>query len=180
MDWLVEQLHLFGRILVYLLPAVPETLRITIVAFLLALSVGMLVGIARTGGNRPFRIISAIYVDTLRGIPLLVQIIFWGAVIVSLGDLTFESGPIGCSTPGEGCEGWLFVSNKGISFPWLFPYTGFWQWVAFLAVGVVASIYVFRWRLRIKEVEGRETYALTWGTLTVVVFAISRSASPRS
>lgn len=65
-----------GEIFVYLLPAVPETLRITLLSFALALLMGILIGIARTGGSRILRLASAVYVDTLRGIPLLVQIFF--------------------------------------------------------------------------------------------------------
>jgi polar amino acid transport system permease protein len=74
--WIEGQVRLLGRILVYLLPAVPETLRITLGAFVLALGLGILVGIARTGSIRSLRAAAAIYVDTLRGIPLLVQIFF--------------------------------------------------------------------------------------------------------
>jgi len=75
-DWIAHQLKLIGRIFVYLLPAVPETLKITIVAFTLALVLGVLIGIARTGSVRTARAAATVYVDVLRGIPLLVQIFF--------------------------------------------------------------------------------------------------------
>jgi polar amino acid transport system permease protein len=75
-SWVLEQLRLFFDILLYLVPTVPETLRITLAAFLLALVAGVLVGVMRTSRRRWLRIISTIYVDTLRGIPLLVQIFF--------------------------------------------------------------------------------------------------------
>jgi polar amino acid transport system permease protein len=73
---ITHQLNLLGRIFVYLLPAVPETLKITFAAFALALLLGTLIGIARTGSVRPLRAIATVYVDVLRGIPLLVQIFF--------------------------------------------------------------------------------------------------------
>ncbi len=76
MSWISTQADLVGRIFLYLLPAVPETLKITIVAFALALGVGILIGIARTGSVRPLRAAATVYVDVLRGIPLLVQIFF--------------------------------------------------------------------------------------------------------
>jgi polar amino acid transport system permease protein len=75
-EWLAAQLRLFFDILIYLLPTVPETLRITFAAFLLALLAGILIGVMRTSQRRVLRILSSIYVDTLRGIPLLVQIFF--------------------------------------------------------------------------------------------------------
>lgn len=76
MDQAAHPLSRIGEIVVYLLPAVPETLRITLFSFALALLLGILVGVARTGGSRVLRLLSAAYVDTLRGIPLLVQIFF--------------------------------------------------------------------------------------------------------
>jgi polar amino acid transport system permease protein len=74
--WISSQLELFADILLYLLPTIPETLRITLCAFALALALGVAVGIARTGKDPRLRFLAAAYADTLRGIPLLVQIFF--------------------------------------------------------------------------------------------------------
>lgn len=76
MESVAAQLELLGRIFVYLAPAVPATIRITLLAFGLALVLGLCVGIARTSPNRAARGMAAAYVDALRGIPLLVQIFF--------------------------------------------------------------------------------------------------------
>lgn len=76
MAWLSAQLKLFADILLYLIPTIPETIRITLCAFLLALALGVAIGVARTGGRRRIRLLAAAYVDTLRGIPLLVQVFF--------------------------------------------------------------------------------------------------------
>jgi len=209
-------------------------MRITLAGIFAATILGILLGVSRLSNNWIVKKVATGYIEVIRNIPLLVQIIFWGAVVVSLPDVTFASGfsfslfwpsvilllialvtlvsalralgrtiasgrfrqwvrigvslsvmalavwalisetavNTGCTVPGDGCEGWLFVANKGMSFAWIFPSGGFWQWATFMALGVVASIYVYKWRIRIKEAEGRETYALSWGTLTVVVFAI--------
>jgi polar amino acid transport system permease protein len=76
MDWLAAQVDLFRRILIYLLPAVPQTIRISLAAFALALILGVVIGIMRTSPRRLLRTIGLAYVDTLRGIPLLVQVFF--------------------------------------------------------------------------------------------------------
>lgn len=76
MEWIAAQLDLFGRILVYLLPAVPQTIRISLASFVFAMVLGLCVGILRTSHRRALRTIGVAYVDTLRGIPLLVQIFF--------------------------------------------------------------------------------------------------------
>jgi polar amino acid transport system permease protein len=75
-EWITRQAEIFFNILVFLLPAVPMTIQITVVSFVLASIIGMVAAVARVS---PFRIISRIfkvYTDVIRGIPLLVQIFF--------------------------------------------------------------------------------------------------------
>lgn len=50
------------------------TLQITIISVLLGLIIGMFVGIARICTVKPLRFLAAVYIDFLRGTPLLVQI----------------------------------------------------------------------------------------------------------
>lgn len=74
--WLTSELKVLYNIFAFLLPAVPMTIQITLVSFAMALILGLFIGlmrIARTGLIRGF---SKIYVDTIRGVPLLVQIFF--------------------------------------------------------------------------------------------------------
>ncbi len=49
----------------------------TVVSFLCVLVVGLLGGLGRTSGNPIVKGISMVYVEIIRGIPLLVQIFFW-------------------------------------------------------------------------------------------------------
>jgi general L-amino acid transport system permease protein len=148
-------------------------LRVTVAGIFAATILGIVIGVSRLSNNWIVNKVATAYIETIRNIPLLVQIIGWGVVITTIpGNVELTTGPLGCAVPENGCEGWLFLSNKGISFAWLFPADGFWQWLAFLAVGIPVSIWVYRWRMRLKEEKGDETYALTWGTLTVVLFAV--------
>lgn len=71
-----EQLEQFGRIFAFLLPAVPETLKVTFASFALALLLGLLVGILRISTRFPWNWIGRGYVDAVRGVPLLVLIFF--------------------------------------------------------------------------------------------------------
>jgi general L-amino acid transport system permease protein len=148
-------------------------LRVTVAGIFAATILGIIVGVSRLSKNWIVRKVATAYVETVRNIPLLVQIIAWAVVITTIpGEVGFDTGPIGCAVAENGCQGWLFVSNKGTSFAWLFPSDGFWQWLTFVLIGVAVSIWVYRKRFRLKEERGDETYALTWGTLTVVAFAI--------
>lgn len=71
-----EQVRIFTDIFRYLIPALPTTLAITITAFTLAVSLGLVVSLARLSGIGLLRWLAKAYVDVLRGIPLLVQIFF--------------------------------------------------------------------------------------------------------
>ncbi|MEW5702889.1 MAG: amino acid ABC transporter permease [Candidatus Zixiibacteriota bacterium] len=75
-DFLAEQGTLALNILKFLLPAVPATIVITLLSFLLALILGAAVGLLPLC-RRPFILFfTRVYVDVLRGVPLLVHIFF--------------------------------------------------------------------------------------------------------
>jgi len=77
MDVIADQVILLGRIFLYLLPAVPETIKITLLSFALALLLGLLVGLAEISRRPWLRIPAKMYVDIFRGVPLLVLIFFF-------------------------------------------------------------------------------------------------------
>ncbi len=147
-------------------------LRVTVAGIVAATILGVIIGVARLSHNWIVNKVATGYIETIRNIPLLVQIIFWGVVITRLPNLSLDAGPFGCAEPADGCEGWLFVSNKGVSFAWFFPADGFWQWFMVLLLGVVAAVVVYRIRFRQKEEFGSETYALSWAFGTFFVFAV--------
>ncbi len=75
-NWISLQLNILKNIFIFLAPAIPMTIKLTLIAFTLALLLGLFVGIARLSHKRLIKVLSKIYVDVLRGIPLLVQIFF--------------------------------------------------------------------------------------------------------
>jgi polar amino acid transport system permease protein len=72
----MEHLILFWKILLFLLPTVPATLKITLVSFILALILGVGVGMVRISRQRPWTFLGQAWVDGVRGVPLLVWIFF--------------------------------------------------------------------------------------------------------
>lgn len=76
MDWIINQLEVYFKIIKYLLPAVPMTLFISILSFLLAVILGLLVALMRISHVKFLQLVARVYVDVLRGVPLLVQIFF--------------------------------------------------------------------------------------------------------
>ncbi|MFH1893081.1 MAG: amino acid ABC transporter permease [Candidatus Zixiibacteriota bacterium] len=74
--WIADQLALLADILIYLLPAVPVTIEVTFLSFALALAIGVIAGTIRVAKLRFFSSAARIYVDVIRGVPLLVLIFF--------------------------------------------------------------------------------------------------------
>lgn len=77
MDWLFHQVDILSRIFYYLIQTVHWTILISVLAYAIALCLGLCFGILRLSPNRVVRFIAGIYVNTLRGIPLLVLIFFF-------------------------------------------------------------------------------------------------------
>lgn len=76
MDWLVTESTKLGTIFWYLIQAVHWTILISVTSYLIAISLGLLVGLGRVSPSRPVQILAAGWVHTLRGVPLLVLIFF--------------------------------------------------------------------------------------------------------
>jgi polar amino acid transport system permease protein len=66
----------FQRIIVFVADGIVVTIRLTIVAFVLILFAGLIGGLGRTSKNPVIFAIATVYVEIVRGIPLLVQLIF--------------------------------------------------------------------------------------------------------
>ena len=76
MNWLIEQATVLGKIFYYLVQVVHWTILISILAYLIALVLGLVFGIARISHNKLIRWIAGAYINVLRGVPLLVLIFF--------------------------------------------------------------------------------------------------------
>ncbi len=78
----------FGEIFTFLSDGILVTLRLTVVAFAFILLVGMFGGLGRLSGNPLIKGLASLYVEVIRGIPLLVQLLFiWFALPQVLGNV---------------------------------------------------------------------------------------------
>ena len=139
------------------------TLRLAIAGILTATVLGIFVGLARLSNNWIVNRVGTVFVELVRNVPLIVQIVLLFAVIGSLPALTTESGPI---------NGWLHVSNKGVSLPRIFIGDGFYQWLIIMAVGAFVARMVFKNRSAAKELTGNDSYAGSIAFGVLVAFAI--------
>lgn len=67
----------YQRIIVFVKDGILITLQTTIISFLLVLVVGLIGGLGRISKNKAINGIATVYVEIVRGIPLLVQLLFW-------------------------------------------------------------------------------------------------------
>jgi polar amino acid transport system permease protein len=79
----------YQRIILFVSDGIWVTIRVTIISFCLMLFFGLIGGLGRLSKNWLFRGIATIYVELVRGIPLLVQLLFWyfafPSVVTSIG-----------------------------------------------------------------------------------------------
>ncbi len=133
-----------------------NTLRMASAGILLATILGVLVGLARLSNNWLANKVGSIFVETLRNIPVLVQIILWFAIISTLAELQNADSEFGESGP---IPGWLYISQKGISIPRVFFADGFYQFLALMLVFAIPIYFVNRSLNAKRDREGGDSIA---------------------
>ncbi len=123
----------YGRAFVV---GVLNTLRVAITGIILATILGIFIGICRLSNNWLLRNTAVVYVEIVRNIPLLLQLIFWFLLTKAFPRVQ-ESIDVG---------GLLFLHNRGVTLAWPSAEAAFaaftpWLWVALLAA---AGYYAFR------------------------------------
>ena len=132
---------------------IKHTLMVAVVGIILATILGIIVGVARLSHNWLVSKIAALYVQSLRNVPVLVTIIFVTVAVVYR--LPRLGSPIG------GTQAFI-VSNRGIWIPW-FSSHGFasWYWLV-LAVGVIVAVRTWLWRMARNEKTGTPDNRGVW------------------
>ncbi|GHG61131.1 glutamine ABC transporter permease [Sinomonas cellulolyticus] len=81
MDFILQTLNFLPQLVV----AVPIVLQLAVGAMVLALVLGLLVALARISQSKLLRGVAVVYVEVLRGTPLLVQLVYIFFVLPSIG-----------------------------------------------------------------------------------------------
>ncbi|WP_050627668.1 ABC transporter permease subunit [Bradyrhizobium viridifuturi] len=113
---------------------VVNTLRVAVIGIVLATVIGTLVGIARLSSNWLLARLAAVYVEVLRDLPLLLQLLFWYVLMQGLPAARQAWKPIGG----------VFLSNRGLILPSVPLHEANWWTVLALVAGVVAFMIVRR------------------------------------
>ena len=127
-------------------------LRVTVTGIFAATILGTFLGIARLSKNYIVEKTSTGLLEVVRNVPLLVQIFFFQAFVLTFPRL--EVYDVGTYN--------FHVSAKGIAFPWLNRQpTAYLFWVYLLVILILANR-IYKWRVQILEREGRETRPFLW------------------
>jgi len=150
-----------------------NTLRVAVIGIVLATVLGTLVGIARLSANWLLSRLAAVYVEVLRDIPLLLQLLFWYVLMQGLPAARQAWKPV---------EG-VFLSNRGLVLPSI-PLESANLWVLLLAAIGLAATYFIRKRLVARQMlDGRPRHSWPYGLLlavglpTLLSFALGASWS---
>ena len=124
-----------------------NTLVIAAIGIVLATIIGFVVGVARLSTNWLVARMATVYVEVLRNIPLLLQLIFWYFALVNFWPQARDAIPF--------LNGGGYLSNRGLTLPAPMPGQGFrWVVLAFL-LGIVAMVGVARWAKRRRLLTGQ-------------------------
>ena len=151
-----------------------NTIRLAGVGIVASTILGLIIGLARLSNNWVANRAASTYIETLRNIPVLVQIFLWFAILGSLGDLVAGDDP---ATPeieeaSGPIPGWFLISKKGILVPRVFWDEGFYQWMAILVIGGGVAWYVRRRLIAKQENVGGVAHTATIPLAIIAGFAL--------
>ncbi len=138
-----------------------NTIRIAAGGIVAATILGVLIGVGRLSSNWIVSRMCSVFVETIRNIPLLVQIVFIWALVATLPNVELDQGPI---------NGLLHLSNKGLSVPRVHIDDGFYQWLIFVGAGWLVGSFVKRRQERRHDATGRDTYPVLSFLAVLAVF----------
>ena len=149
--------------------AITNTLIVAIFGVVLAILLGIFVGVARLSTNWIVAKIAMVYIEFFRNVPLLVQLYFWLYIIQEFPSVRDADG----REQGALIPGVLYVYNDGISLPW--PSSHDWitalVWVALAIAAIVIGVAAHR-RLTRREIEtGKASFPVLAGFAVTFVIA---------
>lgn len=134
-----------------------NTFRVAIVGCVLATILGVFVGVASLSRNILVSGLTSVYIHSLRNVPVLLQMIFWVAVMHAMPSVR-ESKPLfGFVATQRG----IFVPVPSAAFGWTLAAIG-------LLVAIVAIWFVSRWANK-RQQETGEIFPVFWTSLGILV-----------
>ena len=146
----------YGRIFFV---GVLNTLFVSVFAIVASTVIGFFMGVMRLSTNWLISRLALTYVEILRNVPLLIQIIFWYLGVFALLPKVKQSADF---------LGIAFLNNRGLYVPSAVPGDLFWMTFTAFVIAVVAAFMIRRWARRRQEQTGQQ-FPSFWAGLGVIV-----------
>lgn len=150
----------FGRALVI---GFLNTLRVALIGIVLATVLGIIVGVSRLSSNWLVRNLANGFVESIRNVPLLVQLFFWFFAVFQQLPSVDNSITIG---------NYLILNQRGVYVAALRPAGMFQPWIIATGVALVAGIVAWRFLLSYRLRTGRVVHPLATGIGIIVLVPI--------
>ena len=141
-----------------------NTILVAVIGIVFATILGFAIGIARLSSNYLISRLATVYVETIRNIPLLLQLFFWYFAVLKTMPAVRDSIALPLDT---------FINQRGLFVPKpLFDDQFSWVWLG-LAVGIAAWIAISIWARRRLEATGKRFPVFLSGMgVTIVIVAV--------
>jgi general L-amino acid transport system permease protein len=138
-----------------------NTLLVSSIGIVIATLLGFIIGIMRLSRNWLVRSIATLYIETIRNVPLLLQMFVWyGVVLKSL------PGPRQAINVGD----MFFLSNRGLNMPDTIFGDRAWLGLAGLVAGIIGAIVLRSWARKRQAATGQPfPYVLTGIAMILVL-----------
>ena len=136
-----------------------NTLLVAVLGIILATILGFVIGIARLSGNWLVARIAGGYVELIRNLPLLFQLLFWYLAVLGTLPATRESISL---------SGAVFLNNRGVVLPRPILGDGIGLAALALFIALVAVWALRRWARRRQAATGK-TLPIFWPGLVLVI-----------
>jgi general L-amino acid transport system permease protein len=136
-----------------------NTLLVAALGIVFATIIGFLVGIGRLSSNWLIARLATAYVETLRNLPLLLQLFFWYFAVLKNLPGPRQSIPL---------PGGASLNVRGLYLPAPVPDSGFGYVLAAFVIGIVASIAVAIWAKR-RQLATGERFPVLWTTIALLL-----------
>lgn len=137
-----------------------NTLLVSAISVVLATILGVLVGVMRLSRNFLVSRIATVYVETLRNVPLLVQLLFWYVAIGKLFPNVRQA---------INFSDMFFLSNRGIYAPRPMVEPDFSIVLVALLIAVIGAVALRRWAKRRQEATGQQFPSILAGLGLIIL-----------
>lgn len=125
-----------------------NTALVSVLGIILATIIGFVMGIARLSSNWLVSRFAAVYIETFRNIPLLLQIFFWYFAVLQALPSARQSLSLGEA---------IFLNVRGLYFPAPVFEQGSSVVIAAFVIGIVATFFINIWANNKQKLTGQQT-----------------------